>query len=118
MKTLLNPWFLLGCAVWLISFTCRKLHHPLPYVNGYLTDAFAIPVIANLGLWFQRVVVVKNIHYILPHSLIIFVVIYVTVVFEVILPLYSSRYTSDYIDVMEYLAGGIFFYKVMNKPLS
>jgi hypothetical protein len=116
MKTLLNPYFLLGCAVWLVNFTLRRLHHPLPYVNGYITDAFALPVIANLGLWFQRVIIYKNNNYILKPGHVIFVVIYVAFVFEWLMPRYSNKYTADWADVVLYIAGGYFFYKIMNKP--
>jgi hypothetical protein len=116
MKTLLNPYFLLGCAVWLVNFTLRRLHHPLPYVNGYITDTFALPVIANLGLWFQRVIIYKNNNYILKPGHVIFVVIYVAFVFEWLMPRYSNKYTADWADVVLYIAGGYFFYKIMNKP--
>jgi hypothetical protein len=114
LKTLLNPWFLLGCGVWLINTMLRRFNHPLPYLNGYLTDAFAIPVIANLGLCYQRLVY-KNPRYVLKKGHVVFVVLYVSLVFEWLLPHYSKKYTGDWADVLLYAAGGIFFYLVMNK---
>ena len=117
MKTLLNPWFIIGCLVWLIVFTARKSGHPIPYFNGSITDAFAIPVIANLGLWFQRVLIIKNNYYVLSPWQITFIVLYVSIVFEGLLPLLSKTYTADWIDVLLYAVGGLFFYMVMNKPL-
>jgi hypothetical protein len=117
MKTLLNPWFLAGCVVWLIVTILRKTGHPLPYLNGYLTDAFAIPVIANLGLWFQRVVIYKTNFYVLSAWHVVFIVVYVSVVFEGILPWLSVKYTADWMDVALYGVGGVFFYFVMNKPV-
>ena|ERR1700733_2992492 len=118
MKTLLNPWFLAGCVVWLIVIILRKTGHPLPYLNGYLTDAFAIPVIANLGLWFQRVFIYKTNYYVLSAWHVVFIVAYVSLVFEGILPWFSVKYTADWIDVLLYCVGGVFFYWVMNKPLA
>jgi hypothetical protein len=117
MKTLLNPWFLAGCAIWLIVIVLRKTGHPLPYLNGYLTDAFAIPVIANLGLWFQRVFIYKSNYYVLSIWHVVFIVVYVSVVFEGLLPWLSAKYTADWIDVLLYCVGGLFFYCVMNKPV-
>jgi hypothetical protein len=117
MKTVVNGWFITGCLVWLIVFTLRKIHHPIPYVNGYVTDVFAIPVIANLGLWFQRVVLRKDNRYVLTKEQILFIVIYVSLVFELLLPHISKIYTGDWIDVLMYVIGGLFFYKVMNKPV-
>src|ERR1700692_2394075 len=113
MRTLLNPWFIAGCLTWVIVFTARRLGHPLPLVNGHIDDAFAIPVIANLGLWFQRVFIIKNNYYVLAPWHIIFIVIYVSLVFEWLLPLLSKTYTADWIDVLLYVTGGLFFYFVM-----
>jgi hypothetical protein len=116
MKTLLNGWFIAGCLTWLIVISMRKLGQPIPVINGYINDAIAIPVIANLGLWFQRVFMIKINYYVLAPWHIIFIVIYVIIVFEVLLPSISRTYTADWIDVFLYIAGGLFFYKVMNKP--
>ena len=117
MKTLLNKWFIIGSIIWIIVFTTRKSGHPLPYINGYLTDAFAIPVIANLALWFSRVFLIKNNYYILSLGQVIFIVIYVSIVFEGLLPLISKTYTADWLDILLYIFGGSFFYMVMNKPI-
>jgi hypothetical protein len=117
MKTLLNPWFVAGCLTWLVVITFRKLGHPLPYVNGFINDAFAVPVIANLALGFQRVFIIKNNYYVFAPWHIIFIVVYVSLVFEVLLPLMSKAYTADWIDIMLYAFGGLLFYFVMNKPL-
>lgn len=117
MKTLFNGWFIAGCLTWVIVIMARKLGDPLPVLNGYITDAAAIPVIANLGLWFQRVFIIKNNYYVLAPRHIIFIVVYVSLIFEGILPLFSKTYTADWIDVLLYAIGGLFFYKMMNKPI-
>lgn len=116
MKTLLNGWFIAGCFTWFIVIVMRKLGHPLPVLNGYMDDAVAIPVIANLGLWFQRVFIIKNDYYVLAPWHVIFIVAYVTLLFEVLLPSISKSYTSDWIDIFLYLTGGLFFFKIMNRP--
>lgn len=118
MKTLLNKWFIAGCLIWLIVFIMRKLNHPLPFINGYIDDAIAIPVIANLGLWFQRVAVIKNNYYVLSKWHVVFITVYVALIFEGLLPWLSKAYTADWIDVLLYIIGGVFFYRVMNKPLA
>lgn len=117
MKTLLNKWFIAGCLIWLIVITLRKLGQPLPFINGYIDDAVAIPVIANLGLWFQRVVIIKSSYYVLSKWHVVFITGYVALIFEGLLPWLSKAYTADWIDVLLYIIGGVFFYKVMNEPL-
>jgi hypothetical protein len=117
MKTLLNKWFIFGCLIWLVVIILRKAEHPVPVLNGYINDLAAIPVIANLGLWFQRVLIIRNNYYVLSAWQVAFIVIYVSVLFELALPHYSRTYTADWTDVLLYSIGGVFFYKIINKPI-
>ena len=117
MRTLLNPWFIAGCIIWAVVMTTRKFHHPIPIFNGYIDDAFAVPVIASLALCFQRVVIIRSDYYVLSAGKVVFIVIYLALVFEVFLPLISKKYTGDWIDAGLYVVGGLFFYWVMNKPI-
>ncbi|HEX3383835.1 MAG TPA: hypothetical protein VHS53_01540, partial [Mucilaginibacter sp.] len=87
------------------------------FINGYVDDVFAVPVIANLSLCYMRVFVIGSNYYVLSAWKVVFIVIYLTLVFEVLLPLISKTYTSDWIDAGLYVFGGFFFYFVMNKPL-
>ncbi len=118
MKTLFNPWFIAACLGWTIGFALRRSGYPLPLINGYINDLFAIPVIANLGLWFQRSFIIKSSYYVLSPSQVIFIVIYVALIFEGLLPRVSKTYTADWTDVLLYAVGGLFFYLVMNKPVG
>jgi len=118
MKTLLNKWFLASCFIWLVVIITRRTGHPLPsLINGYVDDLVAIPVIAALTLCFQRVFIFHNNHYVLAIGHVVFITAYVTLVFEVLLPLFSKRYTGDWADVVLYVLGAVFFYKVMNKAV-
>lgn len=115
MKTLRNPWFIAFCLIWFALFLARKKGFPVPGLAGeYLTDLLAVPVVAQLGLWFQRLMY-KDEHYRLSAGHIIFIVIYISLVFELILPHFSHRYTADFADVFCYVIGGVFFWKVMNR---
>lgn len=117
MKTLLNPWFILGCLTWVIIYSSRKFGHPVPWFNGYIDDFFAIPVIANIALCYMRVMVIRSTYYVLSAWKVVFIVLYVSLVFEVLLPLISKTYTGDWIDASLYVVGGTFFYLVMNRPV-
>ncbi|MFB9841358.1 hypothetical protein [Mucilaginibacter ginsenosidivorans] len=116
MRTLLNPWFVAGCVIWVIVYSFRRLAHPVPWINGYVDDFFAVPVIANLSLWFMRGAVIRSNYYVLSAWKVTFIVIYVSLVFEVLLPAFSKTYTGDWVDALLYAIGGVFFYFVMNKP--
>ncbi|MFI5160177.1 MAG: hypothetical protein ACHQHN_02825 [Sphingobacteriales bacterium] len=118
MRTLLNPWFLAGCLVWSTIMITRKfLHHPIPILNGYIDDVFAVPVIASIALCFQRVFIIRSNYYVLSAGKVAFIVVYLTLVFEVFLPMISKTYTGDWIDAVLYAIGGLFFYRVMDKPI-
>lgn len=116
MRTLLNPWFVTGCVIWVFVYSFRRLAHPVPWINGYVDDFFAVPVIANLSLWFMRGAVIRSNYYVLSAWKVTFIVIYVSLVFEVLLPAFSKTYTGDWVDALLYAIGGVFFFFVMNKP--
>jgi hypothetical protein len=118
MKALLNKWFVAFCIIWLVVLLTRKLGHPLPYVNGYIDDAIAIPVIGGLALWFQRVVIIKNDFYVLSVWHVVFITAYVIILFEGLLPLVSKSYTADWRDALLYIIGAVFFYKIMNRAVT
>lgn len=119
MKTLLNPWFIFFCGIWAVFYFARMTHHPITLLNGHLTDLLAVPILANLGLWFQRNLVGKRSIYVLKPGHVIFIVIYTSIVFEGLLPKYDpAKFTGDWLDVLLYIFGGIFFLWKMNKPLS
>src|SRR3569833_1249809 len=108
MKSLLNPWFIAGCVIWAIVITVRKLGHPAPpLINSYVDDAFAIPVIAYLSLCYMRVFVIGSNYYELSGWKVTFIVVYLTLVFEVFLPLISKSYTPDWIDAGLYVIDAI-----------
>lgn len=116
MRTLLNPWFVTGCVIWVFVYSFRRLAHPIPWINGYADDFFAVPVIANLSLWFMRGAVIRSNYYVLSPWKVTFIVLYLSVVFEILLPAMSKTYTGDWVDALLYATGGVFFYFVMNKP--
>ncbi|MVN22492.1 hypothetical protein [Mucilaginibacter arboris] len=119
MKTLLNPWFVAFCLMWGVLYFARITHHPILYLNGHLGDFLAVPVIANLGLWFQRIFIAKRSTYVLKPGHVIFIVLYLSIAFEWLLPTYHPEiFTADWTDVLLYIIGGCFFFKWMNRPLE
>jgi len=74
-------------------------------------------VIGNLALWFQRVFIIKNNYYVQSAAQVMFLVVYMSLFFEWLLPMVSKIYTADWRDVLLYCIGGVFFYFVMNKPV-
>lgn len=99
---------MLGAAFcWVFIHVARYIHHPVPLLNGYLTDILAVPVIAQLCLWATRRFVLRNPEYTYPFWYYLFMAGYLSIVFEWILPHWSSRYTSDAWDAVAYFAGAL-----------
>ncbi len=116
MQTLKNYCFLFFVLIWAVIFTLTKLHLYLPNLaQFYLLDLIAIPVLANLGLFFLRLLLQNN-KLLLKIWQLHFIVISTSLFFEVLMPFYKPyRYSADILDVLCYCFGGIFFWKVMNK---
>lgn len=116
MKRLFDPLFTGYCIVWLTVRAFRHIGEPLPLINGYLTDFVAVPVIAHIAIMFTRKVVLRNNYYTYPLSYLLFLAAYTSIVFEWIMPRYSSTYTSDIWDIVAYFAGALFYFFI-HRPL-
>lgn len=86
-----------------------------PIFRAYCYDLFAVPIIAHIALKFQQQFTYKNSNYRFKFIHILFITAYLSIVFELILPKYDSSYTKDYIDIIAYGIGALFFWKFMNK---
>ncbi|WP_306353122.1 hypothetical protein [Flavobacterium sp. '19STA2R22 D10 B1'] len=115
MKRLFDIFFTGYCLLWLVVHLLRHIKQPLPFFNSYLTDCIAVPVIAHIAIIFTRKFVVKNQHYTYPLSYLLFIATYTSILFEWIMPQFSSKYTADGLDVLCYFGGALFYYFIHNK---
>ena len=117
MQILRNPFFILFCCLFWLTYLLEYFHvFTLPVIHNYLDDVLAIPVILTLAVAIQRQWVYRNKHYTLSKIQIIFAVVYVSVLFEGVLPLCSLKYTRDLWDILAYFAGAFIFNKLLNRP--
>jgi len=88
------------------------------FISNYLADALCLPFILSLFVMIVRIVK-KNSTFQLPLSMIAFAVVYVTTVFEFVIPKFSARYTADLMDIVFYALGALFFFlfQVREKKL-
>ena len=92
---------------WAAVHLARRLHHPLPLLNGYLTDVLAVPAITGITLAVTRRWIVRDPGYTYPPAYFLFVALYLSVVFEWIMPHWSHAFTADWGDVAAYFAGAL-----------
>ncbi|ALJ01176.1 hypothetical protein DC20_03775 [Rufibacter tibetensis] len=79
----------------------------------YLDDLLCLPLLLTVTLFLMRFLYGPQVRFSVYH--VGFVVVYVSLAFEVFLPLFMPRYTGDFLDVQLYAAGGWIFYRFLNK---
>ena len=118
MKTLTNFYFIGFSLIWLTIYTSNLFGHQFYWlIQFYLLDLIAVPILAQIGLWWMRLIKGKR-NELLSIWHIAFIVLSLSFVFEFYMPKHQTRYTADVWDILMYFLGGFFFYFVMNKPIT
>ncbi|WP_175621130.1 hypothetical protein [Chryseobacterium schmidteae] len=103
------PYFLLGgLAIWLGIYTLRKNNIIIPIINDHLTDLITIPLYSYVIKYIMNDIL--NHHWKPDFQFYISSFIYISLLFELICPIISPRFTSDIFDVLAYFLGGFFYY--------
>lgn len=107
----INNWFFKSTSFFYLSvFIGRRAGWKYPdLINSYATDLIFLPMLLMFVLWLTRIVK-RNPTLGLSNIMIFVVFVYVSVVFEYFLPLQNKIYTADWLDVLMYGLGSIFFY--------
>ena len=85
------------------------------FVSSYLNDLLALPIILHLAIIPMKYIVYKNDEHTLGITNIIITFIAVSVVFEWLLPAQNKQYIADYLDVVCYATGSVWFYFAVDK---
>jgi len=108
MRNKISYWFLLGLMTWLVIIFLRKEGIFIPVISNHLTDFITVPMYAYLIEYLMNDVLKyqwkPDIKFILSS------VIYLSLLFEVICPMLSGKFTGDILDVAAYLLGGLVYY--------
>jgi hypothetical protein len=80
------------------------------FLNYYLNDLLCLPLVLGAAVFLQRNLVLRQPAYALTAWQIGLVVVYFSVMFEGVIPLFVSRYTADFRDVICYGLGGWLFW--------
>jgi len=111
IRNTFDPLFIGYCVCWPLIHYFRWRGMPIPVLNDYLTDFVFIPLVAHASLIFTRFISRKpNIIY--PLHWLLIIALYVSVIFEVLLPRYSTKVVGDTGDIAAYFAGSIFYFYV------
>ncbi len=104
----ISVWYYIGLLVWGCIIILRKFGIYIPIINNHLTDLYAVPMycytIQFLMSGVFRYKWKPDLKFILLSTL------YITLIFEVLGPVFSEKFVGDIIDVVCYLVGAIVFY--------
>lgn len=107
-------WLLL--ALYVVHLVLKFGRVPVPpFFSHYFADLLCMPLLLSVAVLFMRWVRADADVY-LSGVMILIATLYVSLVFECVLPLFFQRYTADVWDVVMYGVGGGLFY-VFQKQL-
>jgi hypothetical protein len=116
MSVIKNPFFLFPCMVfWINQFLERVLNIFIPYVHSYLDDLMAMPVILGITLQIYRWIHPLKNSFAFTKVQVFVGVVYVSLIFEVLLPLWYETYIMDIWDIPCYVIGAFYFYLLINR---
>ena len=116
MSVFKNPFFIFPCIVfWINQYVENSLGLFLPYVHSYLDDVMAMPVVLGFALQVYRWIHPLKDRFAFTKIQILVAVSYFSLIFELLLPIWSETYVRDPWDVLFYGLGAIWFYFLINK---
>ncbi len=117
ITVLKNPFFLIPCLIFWINQYVEKVQGIfIPLIHSYLDDLLAMPVILGITLQVYRWIHPAKNGFVFTKVQILVAVVYISLIFEVLLPMYSSTYVRDMWDVVCYALGAIYYFKFINTP--
>jgi cytochrome bd-type quinol oxidase subunit 2 len=115
MKRALLIYFIFSLLLGTSIYVAQQFSLPLPhFVNNYVNDFLIIPIILTICLFILRWS--KNDkNYQIPLSIILYLCVFYSLLFEGYFPTILERYTADIVDVILYFSSGIVFYILQQK---
>ncbi|WP_242917980.1 hypothetical protein [Pontibacter liquoris] len=110
----LSPLFWALAAIYLGHRSWRWLALPRPeWMQHYLDDLLCLPLVLTITLFVLRYFYGAQLRLCWYH--VAFTVLYFSLAFEVFFPRFLPRYTGDWVDAALYAAGGMIFYRFLNR---
>lgn len=115
LKHFLNSWFLCFSFLFVAHQVLQWiLGVHLRWIDSYLDPILMMPITLHIILWERRYLFHKTVDYKLSSSDIFNYFLLVSILGEVVFPALQPRFVADWMDVLCYLIGAVFFYFFMN----
>ncbi|GMQ27702.1 hypothetical protein Aconfl_03440 [Algoriphagus confluentis] len=116
MHVIKNPYFFIPVVFFAGNQVLEKgFGIFIPWIHSYLDDLLALPVILGITLQIYRWIHPMRETFRLKKEHVFVAFLYVSLVFEGILPWYSDHYVRDYWDILCYGIGSFVFYFKINR---
>ena len=111
------PFLVFLLALYVVHLVLKFGRVPVPpFFSHYFADLLCMPLLLSSTVLFMRWVRADASLY-LSGAMILVASLYVSLVFECVLPLFFQRYTADVWDVVMYGVGGGLFYVFQKRLL-
>ncbi len=111
----MKKWFVLFFPLYLFVYVSNRLGYIYPqFIQSYFRDLMCIPILAPISVWFMRWYT-HDPEYTLKFWQMGYIVVLVSISFEIIAPHFSKKYTADSLDVIMYVLGAWFYWVFMNS---
>ncbi len=118
MKLLLHPLFICCALAFIIHQVLQKiLGVEWRLADLYLDSLLAMPIILTLWLVERRILFKKGADYTLSVQQVTIATLYIFIVSNILFPIFSARFTRDWIDGLFYMAGSALFYYTINNSV-
>ncbi|RNI31299.1 hypothetical protein [Rufibacter latericius] len=112
-----TPLFWILAALYLAHRSLVLLEVSRPaWLRFYLDDLLCLPLLLTVTLFLMRFLYGPQVRFTKYH--VGFVILYVSLAFELVFPTFLPRYTGDPVDVLLYAVGGWLFYRFLNPAYS
>lgn len=119
MDVLKSPVFIISCLLFVLhQFLQKGLGISMPFIDEYLDNLLAMPIILTLLLVERRVLFKRGKNYRLPVLDVVIATFYISLITEVLFPLLSDRFTGDWWDLFFYATGSLVFMLTINPSTS
>lgn len=119
MDVLKSPVFIISCLLFVLHQVLQKgLEISMPFIDEYLDNLLAMPIILTLLLVERRVLFKRGKNYRLPVLDVVIATFYISLITEVLFPLLSDRFTGDWWDLFFYATGSLVFMLTINPSIS
>lgn len=114
-----HPVFWGAVGIYTVLLVLKKTGVYIPLISDYLSDLLVMPVVLSIALWAVRSTRTpkgeERQEYFFRWWHVAFTVGFYSLLFEVLFPQLTDRFTADPWDVLAYAVGGVLFFLVLNR---